>query len=515
MALDPSKVYPPGAARTNSVGSSQDGETITRNAASSFATQVATAVFTGILLLFLVRFLGPKDYGLLALALGVGSLLSLPSDFGISQSTARFVAERRGIAAAVADVLATSLKLKLIVTGAVAAALFFAAGAIAAAYEEPALKWPLRGVAIALFAQGLLTLYQYTFVALGRAAIGLRLVLSKGAVELSSSLGLVLLGAGVAGAVAGRVAGFGAGALVGTVIAVRLFGRRALSMRGSRGGGMRRLAGYAGALMIVDSTYAALGHIDVLLIGAFLGTAAVGLYEPVLRLVAFLHFPGLSISYGVAPRLARHEHHPPNVAAFRRALRGLVIFQAALIAPVAVWADPITSLLLGAEYAESADVLRALTPYIFLSGIGPLVSISVNYLGQARRRVPIAIAALIVNGAIDLILIPRIGIVGGAIGTNIGYLIYVPGHLLICRSLLGVSLRPILITLARSLLAASAMAAVLLAVGTSSLSPLEWLLGAAGGSVAFLALLVLTREASLAELQRAPWVLVARLRRPT
>lgn len=513
MTLDYGEEPQSAATRADSAGSYEDGDTIGRNTVSSFATQLATAAFTGVLLLFLVRVLGPKEYGIFALALGVGSLLSLPSDFGISQSTARFVAERRGRAADVAEVLATSLKLKLIFTGAVAVALFVAASPIADAYGEPALTWPLRGMAIIVFAQGIMSLYQYSFVAVGRASIGLRLVLSKSAIELTSSIALVLLGAGLAGAVAGRMAGFAVGALVGTVMVLRLFGRRALSIRGSHRQGMRRLAGYAGALMIVDGAYAAFTQIDVLLIGAILGTASVGLYQPALRLVDFLHQPGLSVAYGVAPRLARHERHLPNVRAFRQALRGLVIFQAVFIAPVAVWAGPITGVLLGPDYTESADVLRALAPYIFISGIGPLVSVSVNYLGHARARIPVVVTALVINAALDLLLLPRVGIVGAAIGTDAAYLIYVGGHLLLCRRLLGVSLHPLLVTLARSLLAASGMAAVLLIVGTTSLSIFEWVIGGGGGLAAFLAILVLTREVSAAEMRAAPQALAAGLRR--
>jgi heme-degrading monooxygenase HmoA len=73
---------------------------------------------------------------------------------------------------------------------------------------------------------------------------------------------------------------------------------------------------------------------------------------------------------------------------------------------------------LGPGYEESADVLRALTPYVFLAGLAPLVSLAVNFLGEARRRIPIALGAVAVNVAIDVTLIPRIGIVAGAIGTR-------------------------------------------------------------------------------------------------
>ena len=54
-------------------------------------------------------------------------------------------------------------------------------------------------------------------------------------------------------------------------------------------------------------------------------------------------------------------------------------------------------------------------------GVGPLLALSVNYLGEARRRIPLALAAVAVNAVLDAILIPKIGIVAGAIGSDIAF----------------------------------------------------------------------------------------------
>ena len=71
-------------------------DSIRRNAAFGLATKLTGALFTGALTIFLVRELEPSGYGVFALAVSVGSLVLPFSDFGISQSTARFIAERRG-----------------------------------------------------------------------------------------------------------------------------------------------------------------------------------------------------------------------------------------------------------------------------------------------------------------------------------------------------------------------------------------------------------------------------------
>ena len=78
---------------------------------------------------------------------------------------------------------------------------------------------------------------------------------------------------------------------------------------------------------------------------------------------------------------------------------------------------------------------------------------------------PIVIAALLVNVAIDVTLLPEIGVVAAAIATDVAYTLYVIGHLWLCYRLVGLELRPLLVTLTRTLLAAGAMALVLLAFG--------------------------------------------------
>ena len=152
------------------------------------------------------------------------------------------------------------------------------------------------------------------------------------------------------------------------------------------------------------------------------------------------------------------------------ALRAGMIIQGGITAVVVAWATPIVHLLLSSKFGRSADVLRLLGPLVFLTGIGALTSMSVNYLGEARRRVPIAVGTAIVNFIIDLILLPRIGVIGAAIGTDVAYLLYVVGHLWICTTLLRLDLSQLSLTLGRTLLAASAMSVVLALFGTHSLT---------------------------------------------
>lgn len=475
-------------------------DSVSRNTAFAFAAQLTSAAFTAGVTLYLVRALGPSGYGIFALAVAIGAMLVLLADLGVTQSAERFIAERRSQPGAVAALLGDALRLKLIAGAVACGALFALAAPIADAYGEGDLTWPLRAIAVAVFGQTLLFLYRGTFVALGRVSLTWRLMTLESAVEAGATVALVATGAGAAGAAWGRAAGYVFGAVLGALMAMRLVGRLHTDAAAPAARNRGRIARYAGALFVVNLAFVAFEQVDVLLIGAILSTTSVAIFEAPLRLSAFLGYAGQALAFGVAPRLSRGGEQRPNVAAFESALRYLVLVQAALLAPVLVWADPIVDLLLGDDYAESAPVLRALAPFMFLSAIGTFVTLAVNYIGEARSRVPFAVGAVLVNLAIDAVLIPDIGVIGAAVGTDVAFALYVLAHLWICRRLLGFSPRPLIGTLVRALVAAGAMAGVLAAFGTSDLSTLELVCGALTGAGVYCAVLLAAGAVSVGEI---------------
>lgn len=479
-------------------------DSIVKNTASSFAAQLTTASLTAVLTVFLVRALGPAEYGLFALTVGIGSISIAFADFGISSSTARFVAERRARHDEVGALIADSLKLKLVVTGFVCAAIAALASVIAHAYGDPRLTWPLRGMAIATFGQSMFLMLLAVSTALGRAAVNVRLVATESALELSASVALVLAGAGAAGAAFGRAGGYVLGAAIAGAAVLRLTGRGRLPFwRRPQRATVRRVGGYAGAVFVIDVAHTVSSNLNVLLLGAFVGSAASGTFQAPWKLITLIQYVGLSTANGVAPRLARRPGHEPNVGALHAAIRGLIGFQCLLLAPAIVWAGPITGVLLGRGYAGSADALTALAPYIFLSGLAPLLTNGITYFGQARRRLPISITTVALTAAGGLILIPRHGLVGAALATDIGYGFYTLAHLWLCHRLLGLRLGTLAWSLACGLTAAAAMALVLALVGTSHLSPLDWLKGGAGGLAAYVGMLVFSREIRWPDIVRA------------
>jgi O-antigen/teichoic acid export membrane protein len=465
--------------------------------------RAVSAMFTAGLTLFLVRRLGAHDYGVYALALSVGGILLLPADFGVTRSAARFIAERRGNLAEIAGVLRHGIRLKAIGAGAVAVALIIAAGPIADAYGAPSLKTALWIVAFAIVVQGFMVFFTVTFEALGRNSIGFRLTFAESTVEFCAALGLVLAGAGISGALGGRAIGYTFGAAAGAVLLWRVVGANLRRSAGTPGLGARQIARYAGTLFVIEAAFAAFGYIDVLLIGAFLDPAAAGSFNAPLQIIALTQYVALALAAGVGPRMARAAGGKADTRPFRIALRLVLGFQFMLVPPLVVWAPSIVDLALGPGYGASVDVLRALGPYVLLMGAGPLLALTVNYLGEARSRVPLAIGAVALNAVIDVILIPRIGIVAGAIGTDVAFSFFVIGHLVIIRRLIDLPLRPLAITLARLSLAALAMGAVLFGFGTGKLGAPELIVGGILALITYFAVLMATAELTPVHLRTA------------
>jgi len=466
---------------------------IKRNTALSLAVQLTGAAFTAIIVIFLARRLGTHGYGVFSLALGIASLVLLPSDFGTSNSVARFVAEHRLERDRVQAVVADGLRLKFLVALVFAVLLAVLAEPIAQAYGIPAATWPLRVMALALFANSVM-LIGVVFTAIGRVDMQLRTAFAESAVELIASIVLVWAGAGATGAALGRAAGYFVGAAATIFLLARALGPGILPRSVRFGVETRRIAGYAGILLIVDGAYTAFTQIDVLVIGAYLGASAVGIFSAPIKLTVLLTYPGSAVSSGVAPRLARGLPGGPNVQAFGTGLRVLLIVQAAITAFILGWAPLMVRVVLGPHYHESASVLRALAPYIFLSGFGALVSLSANYLGEARRRVPVALITVVINLVVDVVLVPRIGVIGGAWGTDAAFALYALAHLRICQRALGIDLRPTGASFARTALAGAAMTGVLLLFGDSLGHVARTVAGGVLGLIVFCFVLWLTRE---------------------
>ncbi|MFZ0044156.1 MAG: oligosaccharide flippase family protein, partial [Solirubrobacteraceae bacterium] len=471
-----------------------------RNTLLQLASQLGSAVFTAGLTLYLVRALGASNYGIYALAVSLGALMLFPAGLGLPLAIGRFIADHWGNAGQIRAIFRVGLRMQLISGVVFGLGLFAASGLVADAYGEPGLGWPLRWVALSVIGQALFAFLASAGASVRRLSVSLWMSIIESVAETSTAIVLVVAGAGAAGAAAGKAFGYTVATVAGLFLTVRLLGGRRRGERVRLPISLGAISRYAGAMFVVDVTWSAISQVDVLLIGAVLTTADVGSFGAVLRVLTVLGYLGTAVASGVAPRLSL-AGGKPDARPLEDGIRYLVIVQGLAIAPMIVWATPITHLLLGDGYRASAQIMRALTPYYFISAPAALITLAVTYLGEARRRVVVMLATLAFGLVATYVLLEVMGVVGAAVADDLMLWAYVGAHLWICADLITLDLARLAWSLLRTVLAAGAMALVLLVIGTRQLSLAQWLVGALGGTAAFAAGLLVTRELSLAEIR--------------
>jgi stage V sporulation protein B len=471
-----------------------------RNTVLQLMSNMAGVVFTGALTLFLVRALGPSGYGRYALALSIAGLLVLPTGLGLPIAVGRYLADHRSDVRQLRAILKLGLRLQVPAALIATVGLFAAAGPVAQAYGDPGLAWPLRWMALSVIGQALFGFLNYAGTSLRQSAMGLRMALVESATETSASIVLVVAGAGAAGAALGKAVAYAIATVVGAQLMRRLLGRLHRHDRTRPVVGAREVLGYAGATFIVDLGVTVIARVDILLIGAVLTSAAVGSFGAVMRIITVLGYLGTAVAAGVAPRLS-FGSGSPDTRALGQGIRYLLMVQGLMLAPMIVWSKPIVELLLGSGYPRSAEIMRVLAVMAFVSAPAAVLSVSVTYLGAARRRVRIVLLTLVLGLLCTYVLLQVAGLVGAAIADDVVAFAYVCANLWVCTRLVSIDLRILALSVCRTLVGASAMALVMLMIGTDHLSPAQWVLGAAAGATAYAAALLISREVSVPELR--------------
>jgi O-antigen/teichoic acid export membrane protein len=166
---------------------------------------------------------------------------------------------------------------------------------------------------------------------------------------------------------------------------------------------------------------------DQLLLGQMLGTDTLGIYMAAVRLTEMWYVLPIALAAAAFPHIV--EARQRSSAEFTSAMYGLYrsLAAAALVLGVvlALGAGPIVSLLYGAQYAESAAVLRIYawaTIPVFMGMASERYLIASGHTGIALMRTLLGFAA---NIGLNLYLIPRIGAVGAAWATAGAYFVSV------------------------------------------------------------------------------------------
>ena len=173
-------------------------------------------------------------------------------------------------------------------------------------------------------------------------------------------------------------------------------------------------------------------RVDMLLIPAVAGRAALGVYSVAYKLFEpALIVPGVVLA-ATFPLLARRGAGGADAAGAVLAptlglLGGL---GAAAAAGLALLAGPIVGLLYGAPYAAAAPVLAALAPALLPLFLNYGLTHALIALDRTRAYAALMFAALVANLALNLALLPALGLLGAALATGATEVVVLAGCVL-------------------------------------------------------------------------------------
>ena len=164
-----------------------------------------------------------------------------------------------------------------------------------------------------------------------------------------------------------------------------------------------------------------LNRLDLLVLGGLQGTVAAGIYSVALRMSLFVTFGPMTISQLVAPvfaELADRRRTDELQRLVTRAGRSALLVSLAVAAFVAL-VGPLILPLFGEELAAAGGPLRVLLVARILGvGIGT-TGVLLTLTGNASLATGITAAAALLDLLLNLLMIPRYGMLGAAIGTTL------------------------------------------------------------------------------------------------
>jgi O-antigen/teichoic acid export membrane protein len=180
----------------------------------------------------------------------------------------------------------------------------------------------------------------------------------------------------------------------------------------------KKLFSYSLPLLFAGVIYSITGRIDYFMIGYFMDSADVGFYRVAFLLATNLLIVLRGITPVFKPMVSEDRNHDSILQnRYQLATRWISILTIPIAITFLFGSEIYLSLFFAPEYAAGSAALIALTGgYLLNASFGP-EGMMLEGLGHTRLTLLNTVLLLVVNGTLDVILIPKFGIVGAGLGT--------------------------------------------------------------------------------------------------
>jgi O-antigen/teichoic acid export membrane protein len=382
----------------------------------SVGARIVTIVIHAVTGVFVARAVGPSGKGVVTLVATVMVYVSTTAGLGVDVAIVHYGGREVGAARRIA---AAALRLSALL-----APIAALAGALVVLALRNGIPPGVRAYAVAVAVASPLALLasylQGLLVATGRIVeVGI-VTATKAVVWAVLVLGCLASGAGVAAILLAFLAAevFALGLWVLLVVRAGLWPRRAERDRAEA----RRLVRYGLSGHLGTVLQGVNYRLDVIILAARLDASAVGLYSVGVTLAEQLLFVPLVLSLVLANRAASEA---PADAAEKTALAtrltsGTTIVGGALVALLGPFLVPA---VFGHEFRASVRPMWVLLPGVWALGIYINLMNDLGGRGHPRIKSLTAACGVLVTVVLNLVLVPRLGIVGAAWASTASYVV--------------------------------------------------------------------------------------------
>lgn len=389
-----------------------------RSTIITFGARVLSLIIAAINAIILARVLGPEGKGVLSVLATTGALLSLIGNLGLGVSNVYFVGQGKySINVLFTNSIVGGFGLGVLVVGVAHAVLWY----------TPSL---FRGIGPGLFALFSVSIpFSLAAGYLANLILGLQRVTAFNALNLLPNLFLLMgyisllrMAPNIITAVALSAVASIIGFICWIAYLVSIEGWRAIkpnfkltAIFDSIGFGFKGQAG--NILQFLNY------RLDALIVNAFSGPGAVGLYSTAVTLAEVTWQVSGAIATVLFPKISSSNDAAENIKLASLSSR-LSIMVAIIEVVILAFATPwLIRTLFGDNFAGAIPALEFLLPGILVFSITNVLASFIAGSGKPEYNTIVAGIAAIVTLSLDFVLIPRWGIIGAAVASTLSYIV--------------------------------------------------------------------------------------------
>lgn len=373
---------------------------------------------SGIVLIFVARTLGPTQYGIVFLGLSVAAIAGLFFDFGITTSTACFLADGKSLN----SLIYNNGRFLNLLFSLIFSVIFFS-------LSKPIAEFINIGSATYIQIICFLTLFTSLFRFSTKCLQGIKKTDKVALLNFVQSLitnilifAAAYVGSQATGILLGHSISWVIIYLTSLLILRKYFGIFKLHLNMKT---LKQIFFYALPLLVTSSSYFLLLRGPSILLSAFTSTKEVSYLHIPLRIVELISLPAYSLSMVATPFFTKKEQLKGNLSwLYVKIFKYLLLFYLPITAYLVLSSSRLINVVFGADYIRAASVLLILSLYLPFFAVTNFSGTSLDFLGFAKQKSFIFAIATACAIICAFLLIPTLKEIGAALAIAIPYTLF-------------------------------------------------------------------------------------------